>query len=86
MELASIDSLQDPNNWPVVTSYAGPLTLYFYRHIHIYVYIYIYIYALFNYVLTNTYAHTHQTHPYPYQAYKKLTYIYTSALTKHTPI
>lgn len=80
MELASIDSLQDPNDRTFVTSYSGPLTLYFYRHT--------YIYALFNYILTNTYmhTHTHQTHPYTYQAYKKLTYIYTSVLTKHTPI
>ena len=53
MEFASIDSLQDPNDRPVVTSYAGPLTLYSYRHT------YIYIYALFNYILTNTHMHTH---------------------------
>ena len=55
MELASIDSLQDPNDRPVVTSYAGPLTLYFYRYTHTHTY----IYALFNYILTNTYMHTH---------------------------
>jgi hypothetical protein len=56
MELASIDSLQDPNDRPVVTSYAGPLTLYFHRHTHTHTY------ALIIYVLTNTYMNTHIRH------------------------
>ena len=80
MELASIDSLQDPNDRPVVTSYAGPLTLYFYTHTHTH------MHSSITFSLIHTCTHTHQTHPYTYQAYKKLTYIYTSALTKHTPI